>query len=431
MDSELSLIKISRILMIYWIASWIVAPLYCVLMLGDTYIFSAMQVATLIGVHAFALGLLYWTGAQQRLGKWFLPLIIALGSFPFFLERSWLLALVNAPDSPPFAMMRAFEVRVDFILLALLIAWQYRFPRALGYTLLITGIDWGLTILITRHIESPTASLLPMLSGRAAMLALTSYVVAWLRQRQLQQQAALVESHRRQVATNIQLARYAASIEQLSISRERNRLARELHDTLAHSLSALTLQLEAVNALWEVDSTAARKMLARADETSRTGLTEARRSLQALRATPLEQYGLAFALREMAESAAQRADLDLELDVPELAINLPPHIEQALYRIAQEALENVVRHARAQKIRLQLHYSGAEIELRIADDGIGFMPEQVNPNGTHWGIAGMKERATMLGAELHIQSLPRRGTHLSLCLVWDGINAKSPIGVSV
>ncbi len=431
MDSELSLVKISRILVLYWIVNWIVAPLYCVVVLGDFYILTIAQLATLVGIHIFAFALLYWQALQQRLGIYFLPMIIALCSFPFFLERYWLLVSASAPGSSPYDAMRAFPVRQDFILLALLIAWQYRFPRALAYIISISLIDWGLTILITRHIESPTASLLPMLSGRAVILILAGYVVSWLRQRQLVQQQALLESHQQQIETNRKLARYAASIEQLSISRERNRLARELHDTLAHSLSALTLQLEAVNSLWDVDSAAARKMLARADETSRTGLTEARRSLQALRATPLEQYGLAFALRDIAEAAAQRADLTLDLEVPELAVNLPPHLEQGIYRIAQEALENIVRHARARNICVKLLYSGNELRFHISDDGIGFEPGRINALSNHWGIPGMRERAAVLGTELAISSAQKHGTSISFCLDLDGINGKPYLGVNL
>ena len=214
--------------------------------------------------------------------------------------------------------------------------------------------------------------------SRAIIFLLVGYVVTWLRQHQRRQQQALIEANRQQMEANMKLACYAATVEQLSISRERNRLARELHDTLAHSLSALTVQLEAVNSLWDIDARAARQMLARADETTRTGLTEARRSLQALRAAPLEEFGLALALREMAESAAKRADLRLDFDVPELAVNLPSQVEQGVYRIAQEALENVVRHARATHVTVKLLYTSNEIKLIVADDGIGFAVDRIN-----------------------------------------------------
>jgi len=154
--------------------------------------------------------------------------------------------------------------------------------------------------------------------------------------------------------------------------------------------------------------------LGRADESTRNGLTEARRSLQSLRATPLEQFGLALALRDIAESAAQRADLTLDLEVPELAVNLPNHVEQGIYRIAQEALENVVRHARATCIRVKLLYSAVDLQLIIEDDGIGFTEQQTSSN--HYGIRGMRERAAVLGSSLNLVSQQNNGTKLALCL---------------
>jgi signal transduction histidine kinase len=265
-------------------------------------------------------------------------------------------------------------------------------------------------------VESQWATLLPTLTERAILFLLASYVVAWLRHRQQRQQQALIEAHKQQVEANIKLARYAASVEQLSISRERNRLARELHDTLAHSLSAISVQLEAVDSLWDVDAAGAHKMLRRADESTRNGLTEARRSLQSLRATPLEQFGLALALRDIAESAAQRADLVLDLEVPELAVSLPKHVEQGIYRIAQEALENVVRHARAHCICVKLLCSAQDLQLIIEDDGIGFPLEPQTQATNHWGIRGMRERATVLGSTLNLFSQHNHGTQLSLCL---------------
>lgn len=252
---------------------------------------------------------------------------------------------------------------------------------------------------------------------RAIIYLLAGYIVTGLMARQRQQRQALEEANQQQAASNAKLAHYATAIEQLSISRERNRLAREMHDTLAHSLSALSVQLEAVTSLWEVDPLAAKEMLTQADETARTGLTEARRSLQALRATPLEEFGLPLALREAAEAAAKRADLRLDLDIADL-MDLPATVEQGVYRIAQEALENVVRHAQANHLTVKLEHYSDEVHLHIADDGRGFVLDQMNgplPSPSpRFGIRGMRERATMLGGELQISSNPGYGTEIRL-----------------
>ncbi|MEM7142757.1 MAG: sensor histidine kinase, partial [Actinomycetota bacterium] len=206
----------------------------------------------------------------------------------------------------------------------------------------------------------------------------------------------------------------AASLEELTISRERNRLARELHDTLAHSLSAVTVQLGAVETLWENNPDQAKALLAQADESARDGLDEARRALQALRATPLEDLGLVLALEALAKEAAARTNATLHLDLPDKNLAfLEPHIEQSVYRVAQEALENCARHARAKTIWVKLIGSAEQLELSIKDDGQGFDQSDSTPSG-HYGVAGMKERASVIGGTLQVKSLIDEGTTVQL-----------------
>ncbi len=414
MRLELSLLKVTRVLIVYWIVNWVVTPLYFMATTGGDSVLSVRQLVILIGFNTIALLLLVWPSAQRRLRRAFFPLVIAVNSLPFFIERYWYLIIAAAPTATRVDFYRAFTLRQDFVLLVLLVAWQYRFQYVTLYLSLVSLIDWGLNLLPTTQVVTPPADFAARVISRAIIFLLVGYVVTWLRQRQWQQQQALIEANRQQMEANTKLARYAATVEQLSISRERNRLARELHDTLAHSLSALSVQLEAVSSLWHIDGRAARQMLARADETTRTGLTEARRSLQALRAAPLEEFGLALALRDLAESAAQRADLGLDLDVPELAVNLPSHVEQSVYRIAQEALENVVRHARATHVAVKLLYTSNEIKLIVADDGIGFALDRINGSLNQFGIRGMRERAMMLEGDLQIASELQKGTRVCL-----------------
>lgn len=114
---------------------------------------------------------------------------------------------------------------------------------------------------------------------------------------------------------------YASTLEQLTISHERNRMARELHDTLAHTLSGLTVQLQTVKAYWEIEPDTSQKLLNDALAATRDGLQETPGALKALRATPLEDLGLPLAIRQLAEEAAARASLDLHLEITE---PLPP-----------------------------------------------------------------------------------------------------------
>src|SRR5439155_20678930 len=128
---------------------------------------------------------------------------------------------------------------------------------------------------------------------------------------------------------------HAGTLESLAVSRERNRMARELHDTLAHTLSGLSVQLETVEAYWDVEPRTAHAMLDRALEATRDGLQETRRALKALRASPLDDLGLGLALRRMAESAVARANIELDLEIPEQVPPLAPDVEHCIYRVAQ------------------------------------------------------------------------------------------------
>lgn len=129
-----------------------------------------------------------------------------------------------------------------------------------------------------------------------------------------------------------------------------------------------------------------------AETTVRAGLQETRQALQALRASPLEDLGLTLALRQLAETAAARSHLTLDWQAPESVPRLPPDQEQHFYRVAQEALANVVAHARAQRLTVALACQPAATALLIRDDGVGFDPAAPGRAG-HYGLAGMQERA--------------------------------------
>ena len=225
-----------------------------------------------------------------------------------------------------------------------------------------------------------------------------------------------------------QLAQFATTLEVLAETRERNRLARDLHDTLAHTLSAISVQLKALDVLWDRDAAAARATLRQTQELARGGLDEARRALHGLRATPVEELGLALALRHAAEQAAERGALRLVYVCPPQLTGLRPDMEQHLYRIGEEAINNVVRHARARRLEIRLAQAGSETTLMVADDGCGFDPARpverarhavwrptTSGDGTgHFGLAGIRERALLLDAALEVRSRPGAGTTIAV-----------------
>jgi signal transduction histidine kinase len=229
--------------------------------------------------------------------------------------------------------------------------------------------------------------------------------------------SVLMERLRRQHAVlgraNNQLRQHAAALESLTISRERNRVARELHDTLAHTLSSLSVQLETTKAYWEIDPQAAHALLDRALTATRSGLQETRRSLDALRASPLDDVGLRIALCDLLEAAAEVANLQLDLSLPEQLPPFEPATEQAIYRIVQEAVANVTHHAEARSLSLHVAYDERLVVVRIKDDGRGF-DVQAAPTPGHFGLAGMVERSALVGGKLAITSAPGAGTLVEL-----------------
>jgi signal transduction histidine kinase len=201
---------------------------------------------------------------------------------------------------------------------------------------------------------------------------------------------------------NKQLVHYASTLENLTVSRERNRMSRELHDTVVHTLSGLSVQLETTKAYLDVDPGTARNLVDQSLVTTRSGLEETRRALKALRASPLEDLGLIIGIKKLIEATAERGKLLLDVSLPEKEFFLSPDVEQCIYRITQEALENVIHHANAQHLAVKLVVND-EIFLEIRDDGIGFNPEIGLPSG-HFGLKGIQERARLVGGTLTVDT---------------------------
>lgn len=204
---------------------------------------------------------------------------------------------------------------------------------------------------------------------------------------------------------------FAQSI-QLGAVEERNRLAREIHDTLAQSLAGITLQLETADALLEPQPETARQAVQKALSLSRASLEEARRSVLDLRAAPLERRSLAEALEALVRQYAAEWKLKARFEAVGGDRPLPVRVEAALYRMAQEALTNVVHHADAEHLTVRYVATPEQIELRIEDDGQGFDPDEIPKH--RFGLVGMNERTRLLGGSLDICSQPGGGTRLDI-----------------
>lgn len=345
-----------------------------------------------------------WPVGRRRLGRFFLPLVIVLMSVVPVLTAN---LIVFRPPPGPAGSPEAVMLRMmPMMFLGLVLtAWHYRWMHVVFFTLGIAGFNLAIHSLF-RPVHAPFLPPVTVVVIQTVSFLLVGYFISTLMNRLRAQHTSLQRANR-------QLAGYAGTLEHLTISRERNRMARELHDTLAHSLSALSVQLETVKAYFDVDPGTAKKLLDKSLQATRSGLLETRRALKALRASPLDDLGLLLALRKMAEEAAARAGLKLDLSLPDQLATLSPDAEQAVYRVAQEAVANAVHHANAQKLTLHLSVNEGSVLLVVGDDGLGFDAQQSETAG-HFGLSGMRERAHLAGGDLAIDSRPGKGTTVRL-----------------
>jgi two-component system NarL family sensor kinase len=228
----------------------------------------------------------------------------------------------------------------------------------------------------------------------------------------------------------IERARLFARSVQLGAAEERNRLAREIHDTLAQGLSAIALHLETADALLETEANLeteadlekVREAVHRALALTRANLEEARRSVLDLRAAPLEGRSLTEALAELSKDWEVNSEWQVEYEVVGGHRPLPSRVEVGLYRIAQEALTNIAQHADARRVTLSLVMTPAQVRLRVEDDGRGFELPQV-PTG-RYGLIGLNERAKLLGGTLELESSPGVGTRVEVLVPMRGAEMK-------
>lgn len=204
------------------------------------------------------------------------------------------------------------------------------------------------------------------------------------------------------------LERFAASTIDAQ-EQERRRLAGEIHDGISQPLISLWFHLLATEDAAR-EEPAVLSALSKAKELAVLALDEARSAIAALRPTVLDDLGLGPGLESLAKSLP---GLDVTVDVA--ACELPAHTEVALYRIAQEALQNVVKHAEATTVRLSLQSADDGVHLLVADDGVGFVPDAApGTSARSYGLSGMKERAELIGGHLSVASRKGRGTTIEV-----------------
>jgi signal transduction histidine kinase len=214
------------------------------------------------------------------------------------------------------------------------------------------------------------------------------------------------------IHSRMQQRQLVASEQQIAVLEERRRLAQELHDSVTQSLFSMSLLSQVVPELWEVDQPEARSALAQIRDLTRSALAEMRALLFELRPTALQDQDLVPAIRQHAAAFESRAGIQVIVDAETLP-KMHRQVEQTLFRIVQEALSNVARHAHAHRVRLTM-VNGPPLRLIISDDGEGFDVNQVGLG--HFGLVSMRERAVSIGARIEIQTSTGQGT--SIIVEW-------------
>jgi signal transduction histidine kinase len=210
---------------------------------------------------------------------------------------------------------------------------------------------------------------------------------------------------------------------ELATLRERERLARDMHDSLGHALVTLSVQLEAVQRLYPVNPEGALNQINELKSLIRTSMDGLRRTLAGLRAPGLENRPLSQALHDLSREISQRTGLEITCQTAAEIDQLNPVVGEALWRVTQEALMNVEKHAAACHVQIDLQMRPEAITLWVVDDGVGLPPDASQRPG-HYGLRGMRERIEGLGGTLTLRRNGQKGTMLEACLPLIGRSAR-------
>ena len=244
------------------------------------------------------------------------------------------------------------------------------------------------------------------------------------------EEEALFAAIGHQLGVAVENARLIAEVQGKATLEERQRLARELHDSVTQTLYSLTLVAEAGRRLAEAGKLEqAKDHLNRLAKTSEQALKETRLLVYELRPSALEQEGLISALQKRLDAVERRAGVEVHLQV-DGAIELPPTTEEGLYRIAQEALNNALKHSAASEVNVRVQAGQGWVELEVADNGKGFEPNRVENQGG-LGLVSLGQRAKRMGGTLSIASAPGAGTAVKVRIPIDQVRTEGQTGTPI
>lgn len=285
------------------------------------------------------------------------------------------------------------------------LAYTWRFTVAICVILL--GLMW----LAYFNGQPLGETLLDLLSIGVSVLFTLIFTSIALRESAARSQVQRLAVDLRQA--NHRLAEYATQAEELATMRERNRLAREIHDNLGHYLTVVNVQIEAAKTIMTTQPEKAQDALNKAQNLTQEGLAAVRHSVSALRESPLTNQTLAEALAQLVEEARE-SGLVTELSIAGEPAERDPKIELTLYRAVQEGLTNVRKHARASRVDITLRYGPQETVLTLQDNGIG--ADLAQKSSSSFGLVGIEERVNLLNGRMHITTAPQQGFQFTITL---------------
>jgi signal transduction histidine kinase len=352
----------------------------------------------------------------------FLPLELPFTAYlvllflePFYIRRNRQLTLIYLiVQTGIICTIAYFTPEVDYwasLFAPLVVQVMHNFPQRTGF--LITSI---FTVVMSIFILSGFGLDvgLPLVLVYTVVYFLLAAFIAIIREAETARQASLKQQTELKIAHQ-QLQVYTEQAEELAVLQERNRVARSLHDSVTQTLFTLNLSAESVRILIDRDILKAKKQLDEMQDLAKSALFEMRSLIFELRPTAAMEVGLVPALRQHAIILNRQHGLKVLLLIPE-----EPEISkkqaQQLFRITQEALNNVVKHAQTDKATVQIIEEPQRLKLIIEDQGKGFTPIEVNIKGKNIGLSSMRERAEMIGGTLLIDSKPGEGTRVSFDL---------------
>jgi signal transduction histidine kinase len=279
------------------------------------------------------------------------------------------------------------------------------------FTAVINLLLLGLLWLAYFRDQSWQETLIGLLSIGAAMAFTIIFTSIAVRESNARSEIQRLATDLREA--NHRLTEYAAQVEELATMRERNRVAREIHDNLGHYLTVVNVQIEAAKTIMQSQPDKAQDALDKAQNLTQEGLAAVRRSVSALRESPLENQTLAEALEGLARELRE-AGLVTELTIEGESASRDPKVELTLYRAVQEGLTNVRKHARASRVDIWLRYMPEQIILTVQDNGVG--ANLANESSDRFGLIGIQERVQLLDGRMEIQTAPQQGFQFTITL---------------